>query len=173
MIAFLLFLLSLFSFLVFYHFPQRLGYQLEAAEKYFPCSLPPSFPAQACLRQSATKMQQREMPCFMGFLAFFMLIELVFEGFPPNSCRPHPDIEQLDVFFFCPVSGAFSTCKNTWELSYLGILFCLLTWQSRGAWRPWDTRTLCAQEAWLPCNKNTLASLKTPLTNPHQVLRKD
>lgn len=74
------------------------------------------------------------MPCFMGFLAFFMLTECVFEGFPPNSCRPHPDIEQSDVFFFFSVQWAepFSTCKNTWELSYLGILFRLLTLAIQG-----------------------------------------
>lgn len=107
MIAFLLFLLSSFPF-VFLPFPPRdLGTNQKLQKNTSPV-LCPILSAQACLRQSATKMQQREMPCFMGFLAFFMLTECVFEGFPPNSCRPHPDIEQSDVFFFfCPVSGAF------------------------------------------------------------------
>lgn len=70
----------------------------------------------------------------MGFLAFFMLTECVFEGFPPNSHRPHPDIEQSDVFFFLSSEQSLLVLAKTLgcKLSYLGILFRLLSLEIQG-----------------------------------------
>ena len=37
---------------------------------------------------------------FYGVFGFLYVNRVCFEGFPQNSRRPHPDIEQSDVFFF-------------------------------------------------------------------------
>lgn len=62
------------------------------------------------------------------------------------------------------------TCKNTcrqivctWDSFY-----AIKSWQPWETRRPWDTRTVCAHEAWLPCNESVLGYSYTPTTSPER-----
>ena len=71
---------------------------------------------------------------FYGVFGFLYVNRVCFEGFPQNSRRPHPDIEQSDVFFFLSSERNLLVLAKTlgYKLSYLGILFRLLSLEIQG-----------------------------------------